>query len=266
MLRSVLGKTLRDQRRGLLGWSAGLVVLALYVMLVYPSVRSNSSALKDVIDKLPAALRATIGAATDYTSPSGYLHTELYFFMLPLLLMFFSIGQGSRAIAGEEENGTLDLLLSLPLSRTRLVLEKLGAMAVAVAVVSMLFWCALLAGTRIAGMDIGVLRLLEATVSAALLALLFGAVALLVGCAIGRRGTAIAVASVLALATYLLNSLGTEVGVLQPYRKLSPFYWYIDNQPLLNGLDALHVVATLLVTTVAITAAVLALRRRDLAS
>ena len=39
--------------------------------------------------------------------------------MLPLLLLVYAIGAGSRAIAGEEESGTLDLLLAHPLSRRR---------------------------------------------------------------------------------------------------------------------------------------------------
>ena len=46
--------------------------------------------------------------------------------MVPLLLLVAAIGAGARAIAGEEERGTLDLLLSTPVSRRRLALEKLG--------------------------------------------------------------------------------------------------------------------------------------------
>ena len=40
--------------------------------------------------------------------------------MVPLLLLIAAIGAGAGAIAGEEERGTLDLLLSLPVSRRRL--------------------------------------------------------------------------------------------------------------------------------------------------
>ena len=47
--------------------------------------------------------------------------------MVPLLLMIAAIGAGAGAIAGEEERGTLELLLANPLSRRRLVLEKTAA-------------------------------------------------------------------------------------------------------------------------------------------
>ena len=49
--------------------------------------------------------------------------------MVPLLLLIAAIGAGARATAGEEERGTLDLLLANPISRRRLVLEKLAALA-----------------------------------------------------------------------------------------------------------------------------------------
>ena len=43
------------------------------------------------------------GASGDFTSPAGYLDTELFDFFAPLLLLLFAIGAGARAIAGEEE-------------------------------------------------------------------------------------------------------------------------------------------------------------------
>jgi ABC-2 type transport system permease protein len=263
MLRDVLRKSLRDQRRSLLFWSVGLVVLAAYVMAVFPSVRSQGAALNKLMDTLPEALRAGIGGQVDYASATGYLHTEVFFIMLPVLVLCFGIAAGSRAVAGEEERGTLDLLLSLPLPRRRLVVDKLGAMVVALLGLMLLFWVVLLVGTRAAGVDVTPGGLLVATLSAAMLGVLFGCVALLVGCATGRRGVAIGVSAALGLASYLLNSLGSSVAALQPYRKLSPFYWYIDNRPLLNGFDALHVATMLGVAALLVAAAVWALQRRD---
>ena len=49
--------------------------------------------------------------------------------MFPALFLVASVGNGAGSIAGEEERGTLDLLLSEPLSRTRIAVEKLARCA-----------------------------------------------------------------------------------------------------------------------------------------
>ena len=66
--------------------------------------------------RLSEALKAFIafGGDLDYVSGAGYLGSELFAFMVPLLLLIAAIGAGARAIAGEEERGTLDLLLANP--------------------------------------------------------------------------------------------------------------------------------------------------------
>jgi ABC-2 type transport system permease protein len=47
-----------------------------------------------------------------------------------ILFLVFAIGAGARAIAGEEEGRTLDLLLSTPIRRRQVLLGKWVAMAV----------------------------------------------------------------------------------------------------------------------------------------
>ena len=83
-------------------------------------------ALDKLVDEYPEALKAFIGfgGGIDYATGAGYLGIELFSFMVPLLLLVAAIGAGARAIAGEEERGTMDLLLSNPIGRSRVVLEK----------------------------------------------------------------------------------------------------------------------------------------------
>ena len=59
-----------------------------------------------------------------------------------------------RLIAGEEDRGTLDLLLSSPLSRTQVALEKLAAMCVEVVGLGLVLWLALWIGARAFSMEI----------------------------------------------------------------------------------------------------------------
>ena len=74
------------------------------------------------MQNLPDAVKTIIG--NDYTSPAGYLRAEFFSLLGPILLLVYTIGGGAKAIAGEEEGRSLDLLLSTPLSRGRVVADK----------------------------------------------------------------------------------------------------------------------------------------------
>ena len=265
MLRNALVKTLRDMRRAISWWSLGLVALTAVMVAVYPSVRDNPE-LNKMVKEYPDALKAFLGLGenADYTSAVGYLNSELFGFMVPLLLLIAAIGAGARATAGEEEHGTLDLLLANPISRRRLVLDKLAALAVELAVLAFVLWASLVVGAAAIGMDVAATDLAAATLAAALLALAFGAIALFVGAALGRRAAAIGIASAAAVAAYLLSSLAELVGFLKPLRIASPFYHYTANDALRAGLALDHVSFLLVLAAVAAAAAIVAFERRDL--
>ena len=129
MLGSVFAKSLRDLRRSFVGWSLGLAGYVGLIVAVYPTIRDNPD-LNKLVESYPEALKAFIafGGQADFTSAAGYLGSELFAFMIPALFLVASVGNGAGAIAGEEERGTLDLLLSFPRSRTRIAVEKLAAM------------------------------------------------------------------------------------------------------------------------------------------
>jgi ABC-2 type transport system permease protein len=267
MLRNLAAKTLRDSRRALLWWSCGLAGMVALMVAVYPSVRGNAS-LNKLVHDYPKALKAFIGfgGAVDYTTGAGYLGIELFSLMVPLLLLIAAIGAGARAVAGEEEQGTLELLLATPLRRRRLVLDKLAALVAELMVLAAVLWLALLVGVRAAEMKVSALHLLAATTSAALLALAFGCIALLISAADGHKARALALTSAAAVAAYLVNALAPLVGGMEPVRKASPFYHYVASDPLRHGLEPVHVLALLAIAVVAAALAPIPFERRDIVS
>jgi ABC-2 type transport system permease protein len=266
VLRSVLTKTLRDQRRPLVWWGVGVTALVLLEVLVYPTVRDKPE-LNKLVQDYPDVLKALIGAGenVDFLSGPGYLTTELFSFLVPLILLILAIGMGAGAIAGEEERGTLDLLLAHPVSRSRVVGEKFAALTLVVSALGVVLVIALWASAAIVDLEISVARLAEASAAAVFLAVAYGTLALLAGCVTGRRSISIGATAALAFAAYVLNSLGTLVGGLEPYRKLSPFYHYAAGEPLRNGLGAVHVAVLLGIAAALALLAVVAFERRDVA-
>ncbi len=114
-MSALLTTTVRQQRRAFLGWAAGLAAVAAMYAAFYPSIHDSAADFQGYMDKLPEALRTLIG--NDFTTPAGYLRSETFSTLGLILMLVFAIGAGSRAIAGEEEGHTLDLLLSTPVRR-----------------------------------------------------------------------------------------------------------------------------------------------------
>lgn len=260
--RSVFAKTLWERRHGLLFWSLGAAILVVAVLSAWPSIRDDYAKL---VQNYPEALLAFLGVdKAGLASPPGYLQAELFGLMVPLTFVGYGIAAGSAAIAGEEERGTLDILLAQPVARARVVLEKYAAAVTALAILGVAFAIVLLIGATIFDLHVGVANELAATVSALLLAAMFAAIALAVGCATGHRALAAGAASALAVGAYLLTSLAGLVRGLHNFRPLSPFWWYSGNNPLINGLSPLHVALLLAVTFCAIAIALFTLERRDI--
>lgn len=265
MLRSVFLKSLRDVRKSFLWWALGLAGLVALMVSVYPSVRGNAG-LNKLVKDYPEALKAFVafGGEIDYVSAAGYLGSELFSLMVPLLLLLAAIGAGTRAIAGEEEQGTLDLLLANPLTRRRVVLEKLAALSAEIVGLGLVLFFALVCGAHAVALHISSSHLAAATASAVLLAISFGAIAVLVGAATGHRGRTMGITAALAVGSYVLNGLAPLVGALEPVQKLSLFYHYAASDPLRHGLGLGHVAVLVGVAVLAAALAPLAFDRRDL--
>ena len=143
MLRNLFLKTLRDGRRALAWWSIGLVALAAYVTSLWPTVRENAVQFNEFLDNAPDALRAFAGGVrVDFATGPGYLNSQVFTFMVPLLFLIFAIRLGSRATAAEEQTGTMDLLLSAPVPRVRVIGHTFAAMAAATLVLGAVLWTA----------------------------------------------------------------------------------------------------------------------------
>jgi ABC-2 family transporter protein len=159
MLESILTKTLRDQRRSVVGWVCGLSFLVLLTVAFWPSVEGDPS-LSDFTEDLPEGLQAVVGS--DISSPEGYLNSQLFTFMLPLLIAVLAIGKAAGTLAGEEQSGQLELLLSQPVTRASTVIEKGTAVFGVVAVVVLATFLVTVGGMAAFGMDVGVSDLVAA--------------------------------------------------------------------------------------------------------
>ncbi len=256
-----------DRRRGWLWWSVGVGAAVAFVAGLFPSVRDNES-FAEITEDLPEGLQSLFGIepGTLITSAVGYLDARWFATTLPVLLVVYGIGLGAASIAGSEEDGTLELLMANPVSRTRVLFERVAAMVLLVVLLGVVAAVLLVAVAPPVGLDegIGVGGLVAATVGVLLMSLVHAALANAIGAATGRRAAALAVASVVAVAGFLVQGLATLAAPLEPFRWLSPWHWYLDADALTDGLSVASVVLPLAVGVLLVAAGWVLFVRRDL--
>jgi ABC-2 type transport system permease protein len=185
-----------------------------------------------------------------------------------IFLDYYQTGVRARANApagGEEEAGTLEVLLSTPIPRARVLIEKALALLAGVAILAVVLFATMVAFGPFVDLGLGLGYAAAAATSMALLGAEFGVLALAVGAVTGRRGLAAAVAGVAAVVSYLLFALGGLVDEIEPWRFLSPFQHAMGSDPILGGLSGGYVVAMVAVSLAVTVLAAPLLERRDIA-
>lgn len=262
-MSDLVRKELRDQKRALIGWGAGFLAMVLMYSAFWPSVRDNADQFASYLENLPDALRNLIGELSLGT-PVGYLQSEVYSFLGPALFLVFAIGAGARSLAGEEEQGTLDLLVVTPMPRPTIVVQKFAAITVTALGLGVMLGVSVSVVGRLFGLDVPIGDIAAATSHLFLLSVAFGAIAMLLGAWRGRRSFAIGVTAALAVGTFILNAFAPSVEGFAWAARLSPFFYYGDSLPLRNGLHVGHAGVLVALAATALIGSVAAFDRRDL--
>lgn len=264
---SVFTQALRRRRVSLMWWVLGVAAMAALLAVAYPTVRDNNE-LDRTFANLPPGVEALLGLSGGnlLSSPAGYLNSQFFANILPVMMLVFGVGAAAQTIAGDEGAGSLELLLANPISRTRVALARLGALVVMLAVLAAVCALVLIVLAAPSGLDRGLSAgaLAAASVAAALMALAFAAVAFAVGAATGHRGAALASAAGLATAGYVVEGLAGQVEALRFTQAVNPWHWLLAGDPLHNGLTWRVWILPLAVVALAALVSLPRLARRDL--
>jgi ABC-2 type transport system permease protein len=212
---------LRSRWRSLIIWGVALGGLGAVYVALYPSM---SKFLEDYLKNAPESMQQYMGELQGPITIEQWLGMEFLNFLIPVALPFLVIIMGARTIAGSEERKTLDLLLSNPLQRVRVIVGTVGTMALSLAVVLAITWVLTYIAVPFAGVDLAPQRLAAALVTVWAMCLLFGTLALFVSALVRRGAFAIAIPGVILIAMYVIAGLAEAVKSAQSLRVVSLFY------------------------------------------
>jgi ABC-2 type transport system permease protein len=254
-------KTTSDHQP-LLFITAGVMFVVMGVLMgpMYVAIEDDIAA---VGEDFPEALLALAGDG-DLTTPEGWFQVETFSLMAPIAIMVVAVVIGARAVAGEEANRTMGLLLANPIRRSSVVLEKALAMIVYAAAVGLSIFGGVAIANLISDLDMSYGGIAATSLLVTLLGLAFGALALALGAATGSTKIATYGAVVAAATSHLLNSFLPLSDNLAGWARATPHHYFLANDPLNNGMHWGHAALLAAVTAALIATAVSTFDHRDL--
>jgi ABC-2 type transport system permease protein len=221
-LSSVFLKTLRDYRIGILGWGIGMGLVVVSPMASVAALVTTPQARQQL-----ASIAATFAWNADaiaVTTIGGYATFKIGIFIF--LITVWPILAGSRMLRGEEERGSLDVLLSVPRPRLRVALEKLAAMWTALLAMGLLIGLVAFGGGKTFGADFGLGDALLFGLDLALIGAVFGGLSLLISQFTQERGPAAGATAGLLLIFIVLDMVHRVAPSGEWISRLSPIYYY----------------------------------------
>jgi ABC-2 type transport system permease protein len=263
--RALLGHAWRANRLRLAVVTVALVIWGTLMPIVFDAFGTQ---VQDIFEsgQFPSQLSQFGGG--DIFSLTGAVALGFVHPISVGLVLVFAVGFGSTAVAGERQRGTLEVLLSRPLSR-RVVYATLafaGALFIGISVAGLTFgsWLGAAFTGRTAELGAGNLPLLW--LNGALLYWAFGAIGLLASVSFDRLSPAISLTLAVVLVSYffeILGSLWPDAKGLQPFS----LFHYVDPKSVLAGFaNRGDFVLLTVVTAAAAAAALVIFPRRDLAA
>lgn len=247
----------------MLGWAAGLLVYFFIIGVSYATVKDHPG-LDDVWAELPEELREAFGGAPSITTPGGYLESQGTS-LLPLILGGVLLSQATRRLSGAEQQGELDLVLSLPVRRGTYFWAHWG-----VGVTHAVAWTlGALVGT-VAGMAAAgvrgetLLRIAYMVVEVLPFALAVHAGAMLAGAALHRRPPGLAILSAALALAFLLQIVGSLDDSVSWLRWFSPYALWMKGEPFEYRTDPWYMASVVLIVGACLPLALRAWLRKDL--
>lgn len=214
------------------------------------------------VDSLPPALRTAFGIDA-LGSFAGLLATELYQFGVVLMFGLYVAYAAAGTVAGDVERGRMDMLLSNPVSRSRVVVEKFLALVPGIVAVNLVLGVAVYAGAALVGEPLPAADVLAVHALSVPYLLAVGALGLLFSVLATRESVAQRGALAAVFGLFIVESLtaGTDFAALA---HLSPTIYYDPTAVLVDGqYDLVGAGALLGATVVLVAASRLAFRRKD---
>jgi ABC-2 type transport system permease protein len=224
----LIWQELKFRRNGIIGWGIGLCWLPLVYIGIYPSVAEEMAGMADL--EIYQAMGISINTFEDWIG-------SILFLFVPLLLSVYALINGTGTLAGEEEDGRLEMIVTLPLERWQIVTAKAVALSIAtfliLLIVSLVSAVVFLSIESQIETEVMALEITTAMLATWPLVFAMAMLSLFLAAFSSRRRVAAMIATAVLLIGYFGSNLASQVSSLEALEPLFLFT-YLDSSR--NGL------------------------------
>jgi ABC-2 type transport system permease protein len=256
----LIWQELKFLRNAILGWSLGLCFFPLVYIGIYPQVAEQMAGLAEL--ELYKALGMTLGTFPDWVG-------SILIVFMPLVASIYAIINGTGTLAGEEEDGRLEMIVTLPLPRWQIVTAKAIAfnlssilMFLVVSTVSVLVFEGIKnqIETELVAVD-----LFKAVLSAWPVVFAVGMIGMFLAAFSPSRRIAGVIAAVTLVVSYFGNNLSNSTDALEPFEPFFLFtYLNASGQAVMDGQQASDMLVLISVGLTAFALALFFFQQRNL--
>lgn len=248
----------------------GAIILAvifflfvLYLGTMFPEIQKMGDSMQQLLEN--PAVKAFLGS-------EGFAFSTYEGFMKTYLSVYWGLGVGgftafvaSSYLAGEIERKTSDLLLSLPISRVKLVLIRYAAIIPMILGLAAAVILALFGGAAVIGQSLPVGPTLWLGVFMVAFALAVASIGMLISAVLSDSKQAMLITLGLVLVMYFMQTLGSSLKGLEWISNLSLFNYFDMGDIMLRHVISYTDLGVLLgIAIVILGLAVFAFNRRDI--
>ncbi len=252
-MKAVVLWELKRRRLFVLWWTLGIASLVVITVLAYKAIGHDANQLNATFDSISSSAGGFFGGS-DFFSPIGYMSSQIYYILLPILVIIMAATLASGLMNRDENDTTVEYTLARSISRQQLLYSKAFVWLFVIAAICLFTYIFTIVSVQIADIkinqgDLILTHLLSFAFSAS-----FGLIAFaLMAASQLTRKIANSVAIVLAFGGYTISSLAGLVHWLKTPAKFMPYHYY-DTVGLLNGhIDrglVIYLIGTVVVATV----------------
>jgi ABC-2 type transport system permease protein len=219
----------KQETKGLIGWAVGILALV-WVSTAFFRVLENGPLLEfnQLLKDLPGPMKSLLGG--QITTIDGYLLMEIFILLAPMVLLIYTATAVTGIVTKEADAGTLAFLLALPVSRSRLLLTRLGVFVGNLAILHAVLFSAVLLGVVMIGEHPNGLGYLLACINLFAINLALTGILLCLSLFVDDGPMALTLTLGTGVSLWLLPSLISASSSLSWLRWLSVFLLYHPNE------------------------------------
>ncbi|HNT29562.1 MAG TPA: ABC transporter permease subunit [bacterium] len=232
---AIIKRTIQTNRGALIAY-LGINALLMWMYVgMFPSIAKEADQLNKLMESSFGSMMQAFGfdPGSMMKTVEGFLATEQYSIVWPIIMFIMVLSLGGQAIAGEIDQGTMEILLAQPLSRKRLYVGKYIAGLILIVFFSFISVLSVVPFALLHGVDFQITHHLTLALLGMLFAVAIYSLTIMLG-SFFSRGKAAAIMAGMLLFMYALRIISNLKESVRDLKYFSFFHYFDSGAALIH--------------------------------